>query len=138
MEMQTYVGTKIIKAVPMNRDAYNTLRGWPTPPEENGADEGYLVEYQDGGKANHPDFANYISWSPKDVFEKSYRVANTPLDRVIIERDDLKEKLGKLTSFMTTSATKISEEHRKLLFLQQELMDGYAEVLDARIANFDK
>lgn len=27
----------------------------------------------DGGKANHPKFDGYISWSPKDVFEKSYK-----------------------------------------------------------------
>jgi hypothetical protein len=71
--MKTYTGTKTLRAKPMTRDDYNTLRGWATPPEENGADEGYLVEYLDGGKANHPDFENYISWSPKDVFERTYR-----------------------------------------------------------------
>jgi hypothetical protein len=26
----------------------------------------------DGGLPNHPDFAGYISWSPKGVFERGY------------------------------------------------------------------
>jgi Protein of unknown function (DUF2829) len=57
----------------MTRGEYNDLRGWPLPADEDGADEGYLVEYFDGGNKNHPGFDNYISWSPKDVFERAYR-----------------------------------------------------------------
>jgi hypothetical protein len=57
----------------MTRLAYNELRGWTLPADENGADQGYLVEYIDGGQANHPDFAGYISWSPSDVFDRAYR-----------------------------------------------------------------
>ncbi len=45
--MKKYIGTKIIKAEPMEKDGQ----------------EGYKVVYQDG----------YESWSPKDVFEKFYR-----------------------------------------------------------------
>lgn len=71
--MGLYIGTKLIKAVVMNRLQYNQLRGWEVPNDENPADEGFLVEYLDGGKANHPDYAGYISWSPKDVFERAYQ-----------------------------------------------------------------
>lgn len=71
--MSLYIGTKMIRAFAMTRLAYNELRGWELPADEDGADEGYLVEYLDGGKANHPDYAGYISWSPKDVFEKAYK-----------------------------------------------------------------
>ena len=66
--MNTYIGTKIINAKPMTRQAYNELRGWTVPADENPDDEGFLVEYVDGGKANHPDFKGYISWSPKEVW----------------------------------------------------------------------
>lgn len=45
--MKKYIGTKIIKA---------------EPEMEEGV-EGYKVVYEDG----------YVSWSPKDVFEKAYR-----------------------------------------------------------------
>ena len=71
--MDTYIGVKLINAEPMTRDAYNALRGWEVPVDENPNDEGYLVEYIDGGKANHPDFAGYISWSPAEVFNNAYR-----------------------------------------------------------------
>lgn len=71
--MVTYLGVKLIQAQPMKRGEYNSLRGWVVPEDENADDEGYLVEYLDGGKANHKDFTGYISWSPKDVFERAYR-----------------------------------------------------------------
>lgn len=67
-----YIGTKLIEATPMTRLEYNQYRGWQLPEDENGADEGYLVEYLDGGATNHPDHTGYISWSPKDVYEKAY------------------------------------------------------------------
>lgn len=71
--MKHYIGTKAVKARPMTRGEYNAYRGWTLPANENGADEGYLVEYTDGGKPNHPDHEGYISWSPKEQFEKAYR-----------------------------------------------------------------
>lgn len=70
--MRTYIGTKVVHATPMNRKDYNTYRGWQVPADENPQDEGYLVEYADGGKSNHPRHVGYISWSPKDVFERAY------------------------------------------------------------------
>ena len=71
--MKTYIGTKLISAVPMTRAAYNDYRGWELPADENGADAGYLVEYLDGGKPNHAGHDGYISWSPKEQFENAYR-----------------------------------------------------------------
>ena len=71
--MQNYIGAKQVRGVPMNRADYNTLRGWTVPADENPSDEGYLVEYLDGGTPNHPGFAGYISWSPKKQFDDAYR-----------------------------------------------------------------
>lgn len=71
--MQRYIGTKLINATPMNRQQYNDFRGWKLPEDENGDDEGFLVEYIDGGKANTEQYAGYVSWSPKDVFERAYQ-----------------------------------------------------------------
>lgn len=62
-KMKTYIGTKIINAEPMSRGKYNKHRGWDIPKDENPNDEGYLVQYDN----------EYISWSPKDVFEGAYR-----------------------------------------------------------------
>ncbi|WP_454846070.1 DUF2829 domain-containing protein [Pseudomonas farris] len=73
---QRFIGTKIILALAMTRLAYNAYRGWELPVDENGADDGYLVEYTDGGKPNHPDHAGYISWSPKAQLDNAYRATD--------------------------------------------------------------
>ena len=72
-----YEGTKRLTAQPMTRGGYNAYRGWETPAGEDPADAGYLVEYQDGGKANDSRHAGYISWSPADVFERTYKLVDT-------------------------------------------------------------
>jgi len=71
--MNRYIGVKQINAKPMTREEYNEFRGWAVPKDENPDDAGYLVEYVDGGKANTDQFKGYVSWSPKDVFERAYR-----------------------------------------------------------------
>ena len=73
VSVKQFIGTKIILAVAMTRLSYNEYRDWALPADENGADEGYLVEYTDGGAPNHPAHAGYISWSPKAQFDNAYR-----------------------------------------------------------------
>jgi len=60
--MKRYIGVKLIEAAPMTRGDYNNYRGWTILANENPADEGYLVYYTD----------DYISWSPKGVFDGAY------------------------------------------------------------------
>lgn len=71
--MKGYFGTKCVAGKPMTRQEYNTYRGWELPANENGADEGYLVEYLDGGKPNDSRHSGYISWSPKEQFDNAYK-----------------------------------------------------------------
>jgi len=61
--MIKYIGVKIIEADPLNLGEYNRMRGWIIPDGEDPNREGYLVKYSD----------NYISWSPKEAFDESYR-----------------------------------------------------------------
>lgn len=68
-----HIGTKLVKLTPMNRGEYNAYRGWLVPADECPDDEGYLVEYNDGGTPNHPAHAGYISWSPKAQADAAYR-----------------------------------------------------------------
>lgn len=93
--METYIGTKLIKAMPMNRLEYNEYQGWDLPIGENGGDEGYLVEYLDGGKPNHPDHEGYISWSPKGVFENAYRKTDGLSFGLAIEAAKLGKKIAR-------------------------------------------
>lgn len=68
-----HIGTKIVIAEAMTRGAYADYRGWTLPSDEDGNDEGYLVEYTDGGKPNHVRHEGYISWTPKEQFDKAYQ-----------------------------------------------------------------
>lgn len=68
-----YAGMKDVKASPMTRGDFHNLMQRPEMlPIEQAAQEGYLVEYPDGGEANHSQFQGYVSWSPKEVFENAY------------------------------------------------------------------
>ena len=69
--MDRYIGTKIILAEPMEAHefALKKNRG-PNAPELSPeidslghSQPGYIVQYED----------NYVSWSPKEVFERAYR-----------------------------------------------------------------
>lgn len=131
--MQLYTGTKQVKAKPMNRADYNTLRGWQLPADEEGTDEGYLVEYVDGGKANVEGYTGYISWSPKSVFEMAYNPCGTYKQRLQIEYYDLKEKVVKLQLFMNTeSYDKLEELQRLYLLGQLASMKSYLNYLHLR------
>jgi hypothetical protein len=61
-----YLGVKMVEAAPMKLGAYNELKGWTIPADEDPNDDGYLVEYPDG----------YKSWCPKVQFE----IANRPIN----------------------------------------------------------
>lgn len=82
--MKTYVGTKTVKAMPMNELAA-VEKGYARKNEDNHEwREGYHVQY------TNPDGSIYNSWSPKSVFEKAYKVAETPADRIKIELEGIK------------------------------------------------
>ena len=132
--MQLYTGTKQVKAKPMNRADYNILRGWQLPADEDGTDEGYLVEYVDGGKANVEGFAGYISWSPKGVFEMAYNPCGTYKQRLQIEYYELQEKVVKLQAFVNTdSYDKLEELQRLYLLGQLASMKAYLNYLHLRL-----
>ena len=132
-DMPTYQGKKDIYAKPMSLGDYNKLQGWLMPEGHDPEREGYLVEYFEGGAPNHPDYEGYISWSPKEVFEGSYRPIETPLDRVKNELDELKNRRNGLDKFIATDKHKeLGRTPAALLEIQAILMGGYEDVLKWR------
>ena len=138
-----YIGSKLVLAKPMTRLAYNEYRGWELPNDEDGTDEGYLVEYLDGGKPNHPDHTGYISWSPKEQFDNAYvaigAVSSYPgyMQRIYAEKAQLIDRTVKLRNFLSTdiyhNMTKIDKQ---LLAAQLNIMESYRTVLEMRIQRF--
>jgi hypothetical protein len=131
--MKTYIGTKTIKAKPTTKKEYCDYRGWKVPEGEDPDEEIYLVEYEadPDSKPNHPDHEGYISMSPKHVFDKAYRPADTYLDRLKIERDDLADKLVKLDNALVTGSVPPSSV--PTLELQASVMRKYLHILDTRL-----
>lgn len=127
--MKKYIGTKQIEAEPMTMgEAYERglLQAGRVPSESEKSNAGYHVKYQDG----------YESWSPAEPFEKAYKVADTFLDRLIIEQKELAEKLEKLCLFI--ESPKFIEivqdtKQQELLILQKAHMGEYLKILNQRI-----
>ena len=129
--MKKYIGTKQIEAEPMTRgDAWRKHLLRENPSTENFDDEGYQVRYEDG----------YESWSPKDTFEKAYKIADTFLDRLHIEMRDLYEKMDKLAPFVESGKIDevVTDKYQNyLLRLQHRIMSRYINVLECRIGRVD-
>lgn len=132
-----YSGTKTLRAWPLTRGQYNEYRGWPVPSPEDPADAGYLVEYEDGGKANDSRHAGYISWSPADVFEKSYRPIGTHQDRVRNELADRTAELDRLSAFLgSPTFGALSTLEQNLMTEQHGVMQHFVDVLARRVGAF--
>ena len=129
--LKLYIGTKMVKAEPMAKSAAVT-KGWARPSEGNEDVPGYHVQY------TNPDGSTYDSWSPKDVFEKSYQVAEDFKDRLIIELKELKERINKLEAFLNENDyDKVTEKcgpvQTALMLSQYHAMRHYYDILKTRI-----
>lgn len=135
----TYVGTKVIHAVSMDKAEYCQLRGWTVPADENPEELGFLVQYTDGGVPNVPGFDGYVSWSPRAVFEKAYSVGvrqkpETFMDRLIAEMGELGEKVSKLKAFVEGEVfVSLPLAERTDLDNQLTYMILYLDVLSRRV-----
>lgn len=141
--MKLFIDTKTLKAMSTTRAEYLAYRGWKLPENENPEDEGYLVEYTDGGQASDPRHQGYISWSPKEVFDAAYidigSIAHLPSHqiRVIGEMAQLDDKVARLSAFTKTNFFQdldIREAGR--LVEQLSVMVTYLQILRDRVAAF--
>ena len=130
--MKEYIGTKVVKAEKMN-ELTATEKGFARSNEDKHEwREGYHVQYI------NPDGSTYDSWSPKDVFEKAYKLVETPLDRLKIERNELKERIENIEALIGNGVNEVVKKaggvpQAVLLILQDSYMLTYLKVLETRI-----
>lgn len=79
MHQTFYKSVSSLLATPMNRGDYNTYRGWNIPENENPLDEGFLVEQINSVVCNDSRHLGYISWLPKQEFERNCKLATENL-----------------------------------------------------------
>lgn len=129
--MEKYIGTKVVKAEPMTMTEAQKVLGRELKPATL-EEDGYLVEYKDG----------YKSWSPKNVFEEAYKPSDTVLDRLKIERNELRERIEKLEDFkgmnFSEAKEKVGSLQAALLVCQRSYMVDYLDVLQTRIDLMEK
>lgn len=128
IKMKKYIGKKEIMAEPMN-ECIAIKKGFARPNTDNHEwRSGYHVQY------TNPDGSTYDSWSPKDVFERSYQVADTFLDRMYMELKELEDKMDKLYAFFDSETfNKLPIFETSLLDAQYQVMKSYYNILAARI-----
>lgn len=130
--MLHYKGVKYVLATPMNRRDYNDLRGWTLPEDEDGDDEGYLVKYTDGGKPNVEGFNGYISWSPKDVFERAYQRNVTYKDALTIRLNDVHLDIQDL-EYGIKHMELLGDKETELMHEELKTMKSYETLLLAHL-----
>lgn len=125
--MKKYVGTKTVKAMPMNELAA-VEKGYARKNEDNHEwREGYHVQY------TNPDGSIYNSWSPKSVFEKTYRAAETPADSIKIELEELNTRFAKGIEFLANEGYALIYPTKALLSAQVETEREYSYLLNDRL-----
>ncbi len=92
---------------------------------KNTNEPGYLVIYEN----------NYVSWSPKEVFEAGYHSTDTALDRLKYEYADLQEKIKNLSNFIdnNTAFDQLAADVQIQMTIQLRHMKRYAECLEYRL-----
>ena len=129
LNLKKYIGTKVVEARPMNEIDAESI-GYA---RENGDNhewrDGYHVRY------TNPDGSFYDSWSPKDVFEKAYKPCGTFLDRMLVEQQELKDRVDKLRLFLSIegSQTEVGSFQFVRMTEQLEAMEAYLNILTRRI-----
>lgn len=130
--MKKYIGTKQVEAEPMTMgQAYEKgfLQVGRVPSDvEQYNTPGYHVKYAD----------DYESWSPAKPFEEAYKLADTALDRMLIEGEELTVKLEKLQAFIGTDKfDSLDEATKAMLVAQAKIMTEYQCVLNQRYTKME-
>ena len=126
--MKHYIGTKQVLAEPMNEQAAVAKGFARNNTDRHEWRDGYHVQY------TNPDGSTYDSWSPKQVFEQSYHVSETFLDRMHIEYNELDERTQRLEAFVKTDKFyHLGSIQQGLLMRQLSAMQEYREWLAMRI-----
>lgn len=74
-----------VTAIEMTRQEYNEIRGWELPADENGDDEGFLIE-DPAGQKNTPDYDGFVQWLPKAEFERKFTSDKAVTEQELAEK----------------------------------------------------
>lgn len=127
-KLKKYIGTKEVMAAPMD-EATAVTKGFARKNENNHEwRPGYHVQY------TNPNGSTYDSWSPKSVFDESYKLAETFLDRMKLEFESEIDKFDKGDTFIRSEKfNELPLVARVLLYAQNKTQKMYCDLLENRI-----
>ena len=134
--MEKYIGTKKVLAEPMN-EKHAANDGFARSNDDNHEwRDGYHVRYI------NPDGSTYDSWSPKDVFERAYKRAETSADELRIELEDAQKRFDELCEMFAMGSIYLVEKfgltQSMLITEQRAYMRGYIDVLRRRLKDIEE
>lgn len=85
---------------------------------------GVLVQFENG----------YQSWMPEAVFNLAKPKINTFKERIVAERDEIADRMGKLALFLKSDIfMNMNDYSRELLMEQYRIMISYVDCLNRRL-----
>lgn len=126
---KTYKSIGTVKAEPMTLGSFAQKMGKELDPDNNIKEtDGFCIERNDGS----------IEWQPKSLFMSGFVLVNDFLDRLIVERNELSERLENLDHFIHESEVfkDLDTEQANLLLRQKDHMREYLSILNKRISLF--
>lgn len=129
-ELKRYYGTKEVKAAPMD-EATAIEKGYARKNVDgHKLRKGYLVQYPKG------EYGTYDIWLPENVFEETFIISESVMDRLQVEYNELRERCSKLDKFMAKPheevIQKIGAVQFAYLLYQRKVMNDYLDILDDR------
>ncbi len=138
--MQIYIGSRLVKAIPMTQQAFSTYTSDGQPAYESPDTEGFLLE-DPKGNSNHPDHAGQITWMHAMHFRSEFHCMSLPdsapdyIQRLVGEWVLLQQKLADLQIFLKSDKfLKLPFTSRELLQEQARVMSRYITILEERLA----
>lgn len=134
LNLKKYIGTKVVEAKPMNEIDAESIGYARKNSDHHEWREGYHVRY------TNPDGSFYDSWSPKDVFEEAYRIADSHKDRIKMELSNIADKLIKLRNFLyvrENSVDTVGVHQYSLMVAQEHIMQSYKDILEEQLSFFE-
>lgn len=139
LSLRTYIGTKQIKAFPMNWGDYCKLRGFEVGDKHPNT-IGYIVEYPltEDSTPNVEGFDGYVSWSPVKAFEEAYMVAEHETHLIRIEIDRTRKEIERLEKILEEESKRFSvlDTKGQLIDIKIQILKSYLLTLKAEFFKY--
>ena len=125
--IKKYMSVRMVHAEKMNLKEYEKKTGKNPLKDTIGESDypGYLVTNE----------AGFARWMKKEIFESQFELADTPKDRMVVELNELTQRLDALQKTLSNSKVfdVVPEAQKGLMISQYHAMCLYGDILSKRL-----